>query len=167
MRRSKWSTLRTFLTFLVLLGSMAALQSAPESLLDLQEKEKVEGQQEFIRAEDMGPGECRFKNGYYIRDIGPPIGTIRYQITHATFIAHREVNRFYVKNRLEWVGPCTYRLITIQVTDPILKPGDWPGKKADYQILGRKGRVYLIKVLKTGNVVAYVYMKDEIPWEGE
>ena len=113
----------------------------------------------------MTAEQCRFKPGYYERKLGPPVGTIRFEIGAFTLNAHRVVNRYFVTNRLEWTGPCTYRLITIKVHDPILEGEDWPGNVTEYRIVAVQGNRYISRTLEDGSLRWYDYVQPEVPWK--
>ena len=117
------------------------------------------------KTDGMTADQCRFKPGYYERKLGPPVGTIRFEIGAFTLNAHRVVNRYYVTNRLEWTGPCTYRLITIKVHDPILEGDDWPGNVTEYRIVAVQGNRYISRTLEDGSLRWYDYVQPEVPWK--
>ena len=154
-----------FIATLFLMLFSHSVMAVPDGLDDLKNLPRGETTEPLRLAVDMKPEECRFKSGLYHQKLSAPIGTIQYEITTATLIGHRKVNELYVKNRLEWVGDCTYKLITIKVHDPILEDNDWPGKEADYTILAIKGNDYIIRDNKRGIMFVYTYIQPEIPWK--
>ncbi|TGM34229.1 hypothetical protein EHQ89_13615 [Leptospira biflexa] len=100
--------------------------------------------------------ECRFKPGYYIESIPLESGelTIHVDITNEFATFHRIIDKFYVKNKINWVKDCEFELITLEITDPILMDSDFIGNKTHYRVKQIKDTLYQYAEVNKQNVIS-------------
>ncbi|EMY62108.1 hypothetical protein [Leptospira terpstrae] len=111
---------------------------------------------------------CKLKNGYYTQSIaiGENILIIHIEITDESANFHRVINKYYVKNKINWISDCQFELITQEITDPILVDVDWIGNTTYYKVAAIDKNLYsYIKIEKNETPQQLKYQGTSFPHE--
>ncbi|XDD47831.1 hypothetical protein AB3N60_07080 [Leptospira sp. WS39.C2] len=113
----------------------------------------------------QGNQECRMKSGYYLEMIPLENGELKIHVEitneYATF--HRIIDKFYVKNKINWLKDCEFELVTLEITDPILLDVDFIGNKTYYKMKQIDENHYQYVEVNKQNVLSLLYQGIHFP----
>ncbi|TGM80406.1 hypothetical protein [Leptospira bouyouniensis] len=100
--------------------------------------------------------DCRFKPGYYIESIPLEDGELKIhvEITNEFATFHRIIDKYYVKNEINWTKDCEFELVTLEITDPILLDSDFIGNKTYYRVKQVKETTFQYMEVNKQNVIS-------------
>lgn len=109
--------------------------------------------------------ECRLKSGYYLETIPLENGelNIHVEITNEFATFHRIIDKFYVKNKINWLKDCEFELVTLEITDPILLDTDFIGNKTYYKVKQINENKYQYVEVNKQNVLSLDYQGIYFP----
>jgi|GEM_PF-5867956 len=109
--------------------------------------------------------ECRLKTGYYLETIPLENGelNIHVEITNEFATFHRIIDKFYVKNKINWLKDCEFELVTLEITDPILLDSDFIGNKTYYKVKQINENKYQYVEVNKQNVLSLDYQGVYFP----
>jgi hypothetical protein len=99
--------------------------------------------------------DCRdFEDGTYVRDMDE-LGKITVVVQGKTFTSHRVRGVHFIKNEMEWIDDCRFKLTTLEITDPYAKNLDWVGKEVTFDVETANDPNFVFKDLESGDLHPY------------